>query len=187
MDNFIQNYTNISNSIAKLFNKIYFVLLFGRDYSKKIEWLEAMKRVPLYVKYISIYPYNVEELENLTNPNLHITPINNLRISKWKSFKISSKAIENLKAIYPNSITLTANQRTKDESIKQALFRSFIKLLSKLDQTSLVMDIQEKNFNFKLEFINVIWKVVKSKEKCSYIRAKSVRICCVGDELCWIK
>ena len=103
MNNFISNYVNIPNPITKFFNIINYVRLYGDDHSKNIEWLEAMKKVPLYVKLIEIYPNDAKEFENLTDPNLHNTPINNLWL-EFKSFYISSKTIENLKAIYPNSI-----------------------------------------------------------------------------------
>ena len=39
-----------------------------------------MKKVPLYVKRIEISSNIAEELENLTDPNLHNTPIDNLLI-----------------------------------------------------------------------------------------------------------
>ena len=171
------------NPITKFFSKIYDVQLSG-DYSKMIECLEAMKKVPLYVKNIQIYLNNEEELENLTDPNLHNTPIEKLELKWMKSFEISSKTIENLQSIYPNSIKLDKSFNFKDETINQALFDNFIKLLSKLDQTSLEMTSYNINFNFKLVFNDVIWKVVESKKKCSYIRAKSVKIRCLDEELC---
>ena len=146
MENFISNYVNISNPITKFFNKIDSVSLYG-DYSKKIEWLEAMKKVPLYVKNIIIFLNNEEESENLADPNLHNTPISNLKLI-LKSCNISSKTIENLKAIYPNSITI------KDDSIlnkdaHQAFFENYTKLLSNLDQTSLEMNFNKYNYIFK--------------------------------------
>ena len=171
------------NPITKFFNKIYDVQLSG-DYSKMIECLEAMKKVPLYAKNIQIYLNNEEELENLTDPNLHNTPIEKLELKWMKSFEISSKTIENLQSIYPNSIKLDKCFNIKDETINQALFDNFIKLLSKLDQTSLEMTSYEINFNLKLVFNDVIWKVVESNEKWSYIRAKSVKIRCLDEELC---
>ena len=186
MDNFIRKYANISNPITEFFNKIYFVSLYG-DYSKQIEWLEAMKKVPLYVKSIKILLNDAEKLENLTDPNLHNTPINNLELNFLKNFKISPKTIENLKAIYPNSITLSDDSVEKDESTNQALFENFNKLLSKLDRTSLEMDFQKNYFKLKLEFRDVIFKVMESNEECSYIRAKSVEIRCEYEELYLIK
>ena len=186
MNNFIRYYSNIPNPITKFFNKIQNIELY-EDCNKKIKWFEAMKKVPLYVKWIRISSNNVDELENVTDPNLHNTPINNLELNFLKSFKISSKTIENLKAIYPNSITLSMNHRNKDESIKQALLGNFTKLLSKLDHTSLEMKLNKYSYNCKLEFSDVILKVVKSMKKCSYIRAKSVRIDCRAEEFCWIK
>ena len=185
MNNFISNYANIPNPIAKLFNKIYFISLFGRDYSKKIEWLEAMKKVPLYVKHILIPSNNAEELENLTDPNLHNPPIDKLLL-ELESCKFSSKTIENLKTIYPNSITLLCNPFDKDENEDQILFGNFTKLLSNLDQTSLEIGLN-KNYYLKLEFRDVIFKVVESFEECSYIRAKSVEIRCVYEEFCLIE
>ena len=74
MNNFISNYANTPNPITKFFNKIDYVSLYG-DFREKIEWLEAMKEVPLYVKYIKISSNDAEELEILTDPNLHNTPI----------------------------------------------------------------------------------------------------------------
>ena len=186
MNNFIRKYANIPNPITNFFNKIHSALLCEDDYREEIEWLETMKKVPLYVKCIYIYPNNVEELENLTDPNLHNTPINILELG-FRSFKFSIKTIENLKAIYPNSITLCDNSVEKDESTNQALFENFNKLLSKLDRTSLEMDFLKKYFKFKLEFRDVIFKVVESNEECSYIRAKSVEIRCEYEELYWIK
>ena len=98
-----------------------------------------MKKAPLYVKTIEIYLKNAEELENLTDPNLHNTPISNL-ILKLKIFKISAKTIENLKAIYPKLITLCFyDPHDKDVYAYKSLFENFTKLLSNLDQTSLVM------------------------------------------------
>ena len=85
MNNFISKYANTPNSITKFFNKIYSVYLHG-DYSKKIEWLEAMKKVPLYVKCFSISLNNEEELEKLTDPNLHNAPINNLKLQFFEKF-----------------------------------------------------------------------------------------------------
>ena len=98
MKNFLSNYSNIPNPITKFFNKINYVRLDG-DYSENIEWLESMKKVPLYVKSIKIPSNNEEELENLTDPNLHNPPIENLQL-ELKNFKISPKAIENLKKKY---------------------------------------------------------------------------------------
>ena len=91
------NYANTPNPITKFFNKIDYVSLYG-DYSKNIELLEAMKKVSLYVKCIWIFSDNTEELENLTDPNLHNTPISNLQLV-LESCNFSSKAIENLKNI----------------------------------------------------------------------------------------
>ena len=146
-----------------------------------------MKKVPLYVKSIKIPLNDAEKLENLTDPNLHNTPINNLELNFLKSFKISPKTIENLKAIYPNSITLSDDSVEKDDYANQVLFGNFAKLLSKLDQTSLEMGFDEDYFGFKLEFSDVILRVVESKEECSYIRAKSVKIRCKDEELYLIK
>ena len=39
----------------------------------------------------------------------------------------------------------------------------------------------------KLEFSDVILKIVESNEEYSYIRAKSVKISCEDKEYCWIK
>ena len=75
----------------------------------------------------------------------------------------------------------------EDEDTYQVLFENFIKLLSKLDQTSLKMHFEENNFDLKLEFNDVIFKLVESNEECSYIRAKSVEICCADKQFCWIK
>ena len=189
MGNFISNYANIPNPITKFFNKIDYVRL-CEDYSKMIWCLEAMKKVPLYVKKISIPSNYEEELEILTDPNLHNTPISNLELKLLDSFCFSSKTIENLKAIYPNLITLEADDSDlfcNDETLYQALFQNFTKLLSNLDQTSLQVDFEWYYFNFKLEFRDVIFKVVESKEEWSYIRATSVEIRCKYEELCWIK
>ena len=117
MNNFISNYANIPNPITKFFNKIDYVELDG-DFSRNIEWLEAMKKVPLYFKCIELSSNNTEELEILTDPNLHSTPINNLQL-ELESFNISSKTIENLKSIYPNLITLDCNPFEKDETKNQ--------------------------------------------------------------------
>ena len=185
MNNFISNYANIPNPITKFFNKLDSISLYG-NYSKMVVSLEAIKRVPLYVKNISICSDNAEELENLTDPNLHNTPIDNLKII-LKSFNISSKTIENLQTIYPNSITLFAYSETKNEYAKQVLFENFIKLFPKLDRTSLMMYFDTSSSGFALEFSDVIFKVVESKEECLYIRAKSVEIRCKDEELCWIK
>ena len=146
-----------------------------------------MKKVPLYVKYFSIQLSNAEEFEDLTDQNLHNTPINNLNLTLLNSFNISSKTIENLQSLYPNSITINDFSILSDESTKQTLFENLIKLLSKLDQTSLNMHINEWNYSFELKFSDVIFKVVESKEECSYIKAKSVEISCLDEELCWIK
>ena len=186
MNNFIRKYANIPNPITKIFNKIDICKLYG-DRSKKVELLKAMKKVPLYAKCIEICSNNAEELENLTDPNLHITPINNLKLRLCDSVKISSKIIKNLQSIYPNSITLSDDSDNQDEASHQSLFENFIKLLSKLNQTSLEMDFDKNYHSFKLEFNDAILKVVESKEECSYIRAKSVEIRCADEELCWIK
>ena len=186
MESFISNYANIPNPITKFFNKLDYVSLEGNYYKEDIEWLESMKKVPLYVNFIKIYPDNAEELENLTDPNLHNTPISNLEL-ELNRIKISSKTIENLKAIYPNSITLSDDSEEKDESTNQTLFRNFTKLLSKLDRTSLEMYFWNIDYRFELEFRDVIFKVVESKEECSYIRAKLVKISCEYEEFCWIK
>ena len=174
------------NPITKFFNKINYVELDGSDDSKMIKWLEAMKKVTIYVKSIKIPSNNEEQLENLTDPNLHNTPISNLQL-KLNSFEISPKTIENLKSIYPNSITLKADPLYKDESAYESLFENITKLLSNLDNTSLEMIFHEDNFNFKLEFNDVIFKVVESKKEYSYIRAKSVEIRCKDEEFCWVK
>ena len=184
MNNFISNYANIPYPIAKFFNKLDALLLYG-NYSKQIEWLEAMKKVPLYVKCILIKSNNAEELENVTDPNLHNPPIDKLLL-ELESCNFSSKTIENLKTIYPNLITLLCNPFDNDKNANQVLFGNFTKLLSNLDQTSLVMGFN-KNYYFKLYFSDVIFKVVESKQECSYIRAKSVEIPCVCEELCRIK
>ena len=186
MDNFIRKYADIPNPITKFFNKIDSALLCEDDHREEIEWLEAMKKVPLYVKRISIYSNNEEQLENLTDSNMHNIPINKLDL-ELNSIKISSKTIKNLKEIYPNSITLRDDSKTKGETTNQAMFENFTKLLSKLDRISLEMDFQ-KNYNkIILEFRDVILKVVESKEECTYIRAKSVEIRCEDEELYWIK
>ena len=158
------------------------------DYSENIEWLEDMKKVPLYVKSIKIRSNNADELENLTDPNLHNVPINKLDL-ELNSINISSKTIENLKAIYPSSITLETESYLfcNDESKHQALFKNFTKLLSNLDQTSLEMDFNKYDYRIKLELNDVFWKVVESKKECSYIRAKSVEILCKDEDFCWIK
>ena len=146
-----------------------------------------MKKVPLYVKRIEISSNIAEELENLTDPNLHNTPIDNLWLL-LDSFKISSKTIENLKAINPNSITIRLHHKFQNEDLKQIFTWNFIKLLSKLDNISLEMEFEQDHYyKFKLEFNDAIWKVVESKEECSYIRAKSVEIRCKVEELYWIK
>ena len=145
-----------------------------------------MKKVPLYVKYISISSNNEEELENLTDPNLHNAPISNLQL-KLGSFNISAKTIKNLEVIYPSSITIKDNSIFNDESKNQVLFGNCTKLLSKLDQTSLEMDFYGNCFDLNLEFSNVIFKVVESKEECLYIRAKSVEVRCKSKELFRIK
>ena len=185
MNNFISNFSNIPNLITKFFDKINFVDLY-EDHSKNIEWLEAMKKVPLYVKSISISSNNAEEFENLTDPNLHNTPIDSLQLNLRNSFEISAKTIENLKAIYPNSITLVYNPYYKDETAYKALIANFSKLLSNLDKTSLDMNFGD-DYWIKLEFKDVIFKVVEPNEECSYIKAKSIRIGCTDEELCRIK
>ena len=188
MENFISNYANIPNPITKFFNKIESFKLDG-DHSKNIDRLEAMKKVPLYVKSISISSNNEEQLENLTDPNFHNTPISKLKLKLLDIFEISAKTIENLKAIYPNSITLEVDSYLfcKDETEHQALFKNFTKLLLNVDQTPLEMKFNEYDYKFKLEFNNAIWKVVESKEECSYIRAKLIKIRCRAEELYWIK
>ena len=185
MNNFISNYANIPNPITKFFNKLDSISLYG-NYSKMVVSLEAIKRVPLYVKNISICSDNAEELENLTDPNLHNSPIENLQL-ELSSFEVSSKAIENLKTIYPNSIALVCNRLQTDETFRQALFENFVKLLSKLEQTSLEMIFRYDEYKIKLEFSDAILKVVESKKECSYIRAKSVEIGCKDKDFCWIK
>ena len=187
MNNFLSNYANTPNPITKFFNKINCVELDGIDDSRNIEWLKAMKKVPLYVKWIEIKSDNAEELENLTDPNLHNTPIGNLQWTLFNSFEISSKTIENLKATYPNSISLCDYSKPRDETTSQVLLENISKLLSKLDHTSLVMDFDRYNYWIKLEFIDVIFKVVESNEEYSYIRAKSVETSCADDDFCWIK
>ena len=184
MNNFISNYANTQNPITKFFNKLYYVEL-DEDYSDNIEWLEAMKKVPLYVKDIKISSNNENELESLTDPNLHNTAIRELELNN--SYEISSKTIENLQAIYPNSIKLNNHSHYRDEYAKQTLFDNLTKLLTKLDQTSLEMNFDGFFFNLKLEFNDVIFKVVESNEECSYIRTKSVEIRCRDEEFCWIK
>ena len=145
-----------------------------------------MKKVPLYVKCISISSNNAEELENLTDPNLHNAPISNLEL-QLESCNFSSKTIENLKTIHPNLITLYCNLFYKNETAYKTLFVNYTKLLSKLDQTSLEMNFDGDYSDFELEFNDVIFKDVESKEECLYIRAKSVRIRCRNEEFCWIK
>ena len=186
MNNFIYNYANIPNPITKFFNKIHKFWLYRCDNSEEIEWLEDMKKVPLYVKWIKISSKNAEELENLTDPNLHNTPINKLHLA-FNNMNISVKTIENIQLIYPNSITLDYNSYYTDESSKKVLFGNFIKLLSKLDHASLKTSFNKNYYRIKLEFSEVICKVVESYNECSYIRAKSVEIRWAGDELCWIK
>ena len=146
-----------------------------------------MKKVHLYVKNIKIASNNVEELENLTDPNLLNTPINNLQLRLLDSFEISSKVLENLQAIYPNLITLIPNPWKNVFVKNQVLLGNFIKLLTKLDHTSLEIESSKENFDFKLEFKDAIWKVVESKEECFYIRAKSVEIRCFTKNFSWIK
>ena len=187
MNKFIRIYANNPNPITKFFNKIKDVSLFQRDYSKSIEWLEAMKKVPLYVKNIEIHSKNAEQLENLTDPNLHNTPINNLELTLGESLKISSKTIENLKAIYPNSITLDYGPIYKDKTASKVFFGNFTKFLSNLDQTSLEVYFEGDDHWIELVFRDVVFKFVESKGKCSYIRAKSVAILCRDKDFCWIK
>ena len=186
MNKFIINYANTPNPITEFFNKIEYVEIYGDD-RKNIEWLEAMKKVPLYVKCIEIKSDNAEELENLTDPKLHNTPISSLHWILWNNFEISSKTIENLTAIYPNSILISDYSETKDETAYKVLFGNSTKLLSNLDQTSLEINFLNEDYRVKLEFSDVIFKVVESNEECSYIRAKSVEIRCIDEELSWIK
>ena len=185
MNKFISNYANIPNPTTKFFNKIEDVSIVGDDHTKTIEWLEAMKKVPLYVKSIKICSNNAEELENLTDSNLHNTPISNLRL-ELKSFNISAKTVENLQTICPNSITISDDSISIDETMNQILYGNFTKLLSKLDNTSLEMDFNNNHYKIYFEFNDVIFKVVESNEECSYIRAKSVEIRCIAEEFCWI-
>ena len=185
MNNFIMNYASIPNPITKFFNKINYVRLTG-NHSKNIEWLEVMKKVPLYVKSIELSSNNTEQLENLTDPNFHNTPINNLWL-QLKSFKISSKAIENLKTMHPNLITLLCHPFDRNKNADQVLFGNFTKLLSKLDQTSLQMFYNGDYSNLRLYFSDVIFKIMESLEECSYIRAKSVEIRCRDEDFCKIK
>ena len=145
-----------------------------------------MKKVPLYVENISISSDNTEELLNLTDPNLHNTPIENIEL-ELRSCNFSSKTIENLKTIHPNSITLYCNQYDKDETTNQDMLVNFTKLLSNLDQTSLEMGCCEDDYKFMLKFSDKIFKVVESNEECSYIRAKSVEIRCKDKDFCWLK
>ena len=175
------------NPITKFFKKVDRVTLIGDDHRKQIKWLEAMKKVPLYVKNIQIYSSNAVELENFTDPNLHNTSIKKLQLVGSKSFNISSKTIENLQSIYPNSITIDYYSFDKDETTYKTLFGNFTKLLSKLDQTSLQMGVRRMHSYLKLEFSDVILKIVESNEEYSYIRAKSVEIRCEDKEYCWIK
>ena len=151
-----------------------------------IEWLEAIKKAALYAKCIKISSNNTEELENLTDPNLHNTSIKNLEL-ELESCNFSSKAIKNLKTIYPNLITLYCGSFNKNETAKQVLFRNFTKLLSNLDQTSLEMIFKGYDYKIYLEFNDVILKVVESNEEYSYIRAKFVEIRCIDEEFFWIK
>ena len=144
-----------------------------------------MKKVPLYVKYMKISSNNTEELENLTDPNLYSTPISNL-ILELKGFNISSKTIENLKAIRPNSIRLIVLW-SGGETENQVFFGNFSKLLSNLDQTTLEMNFLNEDYRAKLEFSDVILKILESNEECSYVKAKSVKIPCKDEEFCWIK
>ena len=146
-----------------------------------------MKKVPLYVKCIRISSNNTEELENLTDPNLHNTSINNLELGLYESFEISSKTIENLQSICPNSINLFVSFIYEDGDTNQDMFENFTKLLSKLDQTSLEMDFDRYGYSFKLEFRDLIFKFVESKKECSYIRAQSVEIHCRDEDFCKIK
>ena len=185
MNNFISNYANTPNPITKFFNKIEYVQLYG-DYSENIEWLEAMKKVPLYAKTFKIFSDNTEELENLTDPNLHNTPIDNIQL-ELESCNFSSKLIENLKTIYPNSIRFYCNPFNKDETKHQVYFANFTKLLSNLDLNSLKLDFDWMYFYLNLDFSDVILKIVESNEEYSYIRAKSVEISCTDKEFCWIK
>ena len=187
IDYFLNNYANTPNPITKFFNKIDRVKLDREDHNKKIEWLEAMKKVPLYVKWITIYSNNAEDLENLTDPKLHNTPINNLELILDESFDFSSKTIENLQSICPNSINLVDLSIYEDRDTNQDMFENFTKLLSKLDRTSLGMYFGRDGYRFELEFRDVIFKFVESEKECSYIRAKSLKISCKDKEFCWIK
>ena len=187
MRKFISNYANIPDPITKFFNKINYVELDERDYSKQIEWLEAIKKVPLYVKCIELSSNNAEELEKLTDSNLHNTRMSSLKLNLENSIKISSKTIENLTAIYPYSITLSNIPSYRDETAYKILFENFAKLLSNFDQISLVLGTDYDDFDFRLEFNDVIFKVVDSNKECSYIKAKSVEIRCEDEEFCWIK
>ena len=180
------NNANIPNPITKFFNKIDEVKLTG-DYSKMIKLLEAMKKVPLYAENISIFSIdNTEKLENLTDPNLYNTPIDNIEL-ELKSCNFSSKTIENLQTIHRNSITLYCDPFEKDETVDQDMFVNFTKLLSNLDQTSLVLGVDWMYSYLNLEFSDVILKIVESNEEYSYIRAKSVKISCEDEDFCWIK
>ena len=187
MNNFIRKYANIPNPITNFFNKIYSALLCEDDYREEIEWLEAMKKVPLYVECIKISSNNTEQLEKITDPKLHNTPINILELTLDENFNFSSKTIENLKAIYPNSITLNYRHFSIYTTANQILIGNFTKLLSKLDQTSLLSTFYGEFFDLELEFSDVIFKVVESNEECSYIKAKSVEIRWTAEDFCWIK
>ena len=145
-----------------------------------------MKKVPLYVISISIYPNDAKELENLTDPNLQNSPISNLEL-EFKNFKFSSKTIENLQSICLNSINIFDLSSYEIGDTNQDMFENFTKLLSKLDQTSLTMYFIEDDYSFKLEFNDVIFKFVKSKKECSYIRAKSLKILCYDEDFSKIK
>ena len=144
-----------------------------------------MKKVPLYVKDIEISSNDAEELENLTDPNRHNTQIRNLLLV-LKSCNFSSKTIENLKKICPNSINIF-DPSYEDGDTNQDMFENFTKLLSNLDQTSLMIGFERDSYSFKLEFSDLIFKFVESKKECSYIRAKSVEILCYDENFCKIK
>ena len=146
-----------------------------------------MKKVPLYVKCIEISSNDAEELENLTDPNLHNTPISSLHLQSLDSFKFSSKTIENLQSICPNSINLVDPSIYEDRDTNQDMFENFTKLLSMLDTTSLGMYFDRDGYSFKLEFRDLIFKLVESKKECSFIRAKSVEIHCRDEDFCKIK
>ena len=151
-----------------------------------VKCLEKIKKTYLFVDRFIFWVNSAKEFEDITNPSLYYSTKINFIFELCSRIKISDKTFENLQLINPISIYLNLCYFDRDETKYQTSLDCFVDHLLKLDDTSLIMNL-EGGRGLKLDFNGIIWKVIKTKNEYSYIRAKSLSVEFRSEEINSIK